>query len=195
MMKRKMSKQKRNQLILVVAGTVAVLALLGFGLIKAQFDNLRSLAQREVAAEAQLAKMEDAIKRSDLVESVQTQAAQALAEQESQVASGDLYAWMLGTVRTFLKGYRFVELPQLSPVSQPARVTLLPDFPYQQASMTVSGKAYYHDLGRFIADFENTFPLIRVQNLSVDRSPSPTPNEREKLAFRMDLVALVKTAN
>ncbi len=195
MMKRKMSKQKRNQLILVVVGTGAVLALLGYGLIMAQFDNLRSLAQREVAAEAQLARMEEAIKRIELVESVQAQAAQALAEQEAQVASGDLFSWMFGTVRKFQKSYPTVDLPQLSPVGQPTTVSLLPDFPYKQATMSVSGKAYYHDLGRFVADFENTFPLIRVVNLAVDQNASPAPGEREKLSFRMDLVALVKPAN
>ena len=190
---RKLPKEKRNQLVLVVVVTLAVLGAMGFGLIKFQYDNLRGYADRQVAAEAQLKKMEEAVKRAELVESVFTQASQALTEKESTMATGDLYSWMLGTVRRFQKSYK-VEIPQLSPITAPTPVTLLPNFPYKQATMQIGGTAYYHDLGQFIADFENAYPLIRVVNLTVDLNHNPAPGEREKLAFKLDLVTLVKTA-
>jgi hypothetical protein len=47
-------------------------------------------------------------------------------------------------------------------------------------------------LGRFIADFENTFPLMRVVNLSLEMNAAPTAAERDKLAFKMDIITLVK---
>ena len=37
-------------------------------------------------------------------------------------------------------------------------VNLLPNFPYKQATLTVAGTAHFHDLGRFLADFENQIP-------------------------------------
>lgn len=189
----KLPKEKRNQLILVVVGTLAVLGALGFGLIKFQFDQLKGYAARQVAAEAQLKKMEDAIKRKELVETVLAEASAALAEKEAGMASGDLYSWMYGTVRRFQKNYK-VEIPQLSPISAAAPVSLIPNSPYKQATMQVGGSAYYHELGQFIADFENAYPLIRVVNLSVELNHSPAPGEREKVAFKMDLVTLVKAA-
>jgi hypothetical protein len=193
-MKMKLSKEKRNQLVLVVIGTLAVLGGLGFGLIKLQYENLAAYAQRQEAAEGKLREMENAVKRKELVESVFAQASASLAEQEGTMASGDLYSWMYGTVRKFQKGYPKVEIPQLSPVSAPAPVNLLPNFPYKQATMQIGGTAYFHDLGQFVADFENQFPLIRVVNLTVELNNSPAPNEREKLAFKLDLVTLVKSA-
>lgn len=187
----KLPKEKRNQLILVVVGTLAVLGALGFGLIKFQYDNLTSYAARQLAAEAQLKKMDDAVKRKELVESVLAEATQTLADKEAGIASGDLYSWMYATIRKFQKNYK-VEIPQLSPISAPAPVTLIPNSPYKQATMQVAGTAYYHDLGPFIADFENTYPLIRIVNLNLELNRSPAPGDREKVTFKMDLVTLVK---
>jgi hypothetical protein len=85
-----------------------------------------------------------------------------------------------------------VEIPQISPVSNPEAVNLIPRFPYKQATLSIGGIAHYHDLGRFIADFENSFPLMRVLNLSLDLNPTPTASDRDKLAFKMDIVTLVK---
>ena len=60
------------------------------------------------------------------------------------------------------------------------------------------GTAYFHDLGRFITDIENQFPLIRVQNLDVEPAQvlpgAAETTEKEKLSFRLELVALVKPA-
>jgi hypothetical protein len=83
-------------------------------------------------------------------------------------------------------------------------VDLLPHFPYKQLKITVSGTAFYHDLGKFIADFENAFPHMRVVNLALEpatggNSPASatsgaSPGVNEKLSFKMDIVTLVKTA-
>lgn len=190
---RKLSKQKRTQLIIVLLGTVAVLAGLGYGLIKLQQDRLRVLADKKSAAEVQLRKMEDAIKRADQVNAAYTQVAQALSEKETGMASGDLYSWMISTLRRFKGNYK-IEIPQFSPVSTPADCNLIPKFPYKQATLSIGGTAYYHDLGRFVADFENSFPLMRIVNLNLELNPTPAAAEKEKLAFRMDIVALVKTS-
>lgn len=188
----KLSKEKRNQLIGVVLGTIAVLAGLGYGLIKLQHDRLRTFADKKSAAEVTLRKMEDAVKREELVQAAYAQASEALTEKEAGMASGDLYSWMISTLRKFKANYK-VEIPQFSPVSTPVDCNLLPKFPYKQATLSIGGTAYYHDLGRFVADFENQFPLMRIVNLSLELNPSPGTADREKLAFRMDIVALVKS--
>lgn len=189
----KLPKEKRNHLILVVIGTLAVLNALGFGLIKSQYDALGQVAVKEESARTKLKEMQDAVKRVELVESVHNQASQILDQKEASMAADDLYSWMYNTVRRFQKNYK-VEIPQLSPMSPPAAVTLIPDMPYKQTIMQIGGSAYYHDLGQFIADFENAFPLMRVANLTIEFAPVSNASEREKLAFKMDLITLVKSS-
>ena len=42
---------------------------------------------------------------------------------------------------------------QLTSPRDPGEVDIMPKFPYQQLKVTVTGTAYYHDLGEFIAEF------------------------------------------
>jgi Tfp pilus assembly protein PilO len=190
----KLPKEKRNQLIAVVLGTVAVLAALGYGLIKLQQDRLGAFADKKSAAELQLRKMEDAIKRRDAVNADFAAVSQTLTNKESGMPpTRDEYSWMISTLRRFKANYK-IEIPQFSPVSTPADCNLIPKFPYKQVTLSIGGTGYYHDVGRFVADFENTFPLMRIVNLSLELNPTPAAGEREKLSFRMDIVALVKAA-
>jgi Tfp pilus assembly protein PilO len=186
----KLSKEKRNQLILVVLVTGGTLGLLGFGLIKYQYENLRRLAIRKATAETKLAQMEDAAKNTVRIQTDLAEAKQNLSQMEADIApAGDLYSWLISTIRSFKVPYK-VEIPQYSQIGPTTDTTMLPGFPYKQASMTVAGKAHYHDLGRFLADFENRFPHIRILNLALDVDGNP--QEVEMLAFRMDIVTLVK---
>jgi hypothetical protein len=186
----KMPKDKRNQLILVVIVTLGTLGVLGFGLIKYQYENLRRLATRKATAETKLAQMEDAVKNTVRIQSDLAEAKQNLSQMESDIGpAGDLYSWLISTIRSFKVPYK-VEIPQYSQIGQTTDMTMLPGFPYKQASMTIAGKAHYHDLGRFLADFENKFSHIRIQNLALDVDGNP--QEVEMLAFRMDIVTLVK---
>lgn len=187
----KLSKEKRKHLAGVVVMTILVLAALGFFLIKGGYQKLGKLERKQQVAQEKFEQMQAAVKRSQEVESTFKTTMQSLVERELGMASGDLYSWMHSTLRKFQRGYK-VEIPQISPVTPPADVNLIPRFPYQQASLAVAGTAYYHDLGKFIADFENTFPLMRIVNLNLELGPTPTPSERDKLTFRMDIVTLVK---
>ena len=87
-------------------------------------------------------------------------------------------------------------------VTRPVKgeVGVLAQFPYQAAIFTARGAGHYHDFGKFLADFENSFPYFRVQNISLapgldsivaQDSPTSTSGE-ENLSFRMEIVALVK---
>jgi hypothetical protein len=188
----KLPKDKRKPLVLIVLSTILVLGGLIMGLIRPQYETLTALAQARLAAEAKLAQMKQATKHADEVEAELDAAKARLAAAETGVASGDLYSWLVDTLRRFKAPYQ-VDIPTLSPVGAASDVSLLPKFPYRQATISVSGAAYYHDLGRFLADLENAFPYIRVLNLTLDPASAPDPAQAEKLYFKLDLVALVKT--
>ena len=187
----KLTKEKRDRLILVSLVIGIVMAGLWFGLIKFQQSKLAALEKRRAAAELKLKSMETAIKNSDQLQAEVNNVEQSLGALEENMASSDPYGWMIDTIKKFKLSYR-VDIPQFSTVVL-ADMSMFPKFPYKQVTMSVNGTAYYHELGRFIADFENRFPQIRIQNLDIEPSSNLTSNDREKLSFKMDIVALVKS--
>ncbi len=188
---RQLPKEKRNNLVLVALLTAIALGGIGFGLIRFQYDHLKAIASDTEAAEKKLRLMKETILRADQIESELADATKTLAAQEEGMASGnDIYSWVYDMIRRFTLGYK-VEIPAVTqPV--PGECTLLPKFPYRQASLTLSGTGYYHDIGKFIADFENHYPHIRVLNLSLDPITGLATDDREKLEFKMDVIVLVR---
>ena len=141
-------------------------------------------------ADLKLQQMRDTHKRSETLAARLTDPKAALSEMETDMASGDLYSWVVGTFRKFKTPYK-VEIPQLGPLGPVTEMSLLPAFPYKQATLTVAGRAHFHDFGRFLADFENNFPHMRVLNLNLEIEPAP--QDPELISFRMDVAILIKS--
>jgi hypothetical protein len=188
---RKLPREKRNHLILVVLVTLIAVAGLYFFLIRYQNDSLVRLAAQKTEAGNKLQLVLDSLRRADKIQTELDAAKTSLAAAETDVASGDLYAWIINSLRQFKAPYK-IEIPQFSQLGSPADVNVLPHFPYKQATLTVAGTAYFHDLGRFLADFENKFPHVRLVNLSVDANANSTTTQPETLSFKMDIITLVK---
>jgi Tfp pilus assembly protein PilO len=189
---RKLPKEKRNKLIAVVLGTLVVVSGLYFGLIRYQEQNLQRLAQKKVATEKRHRQVLEAIKNTSQIETDLANAKKGLADAEADIASGDLYSWVINTLRDF-KSQHKVNIPQFNPIGPTTEVNLLPNVPYKQTTLSVAGTAHFHDLGRFLADLENKFPHIRVVNLGLDLNQSPAAEDQETVAFKFDIVTLVKT--
>jgi Tfp pilus assembly protein PilO len=198
----KLSKEKRDRLLLVCIGTAILLALTYFFLIRPQYDALAKIKTKTAATRRDLQDKDDAIKRQDAVQSELHAEADALAKAENDVAVGDPNAWIYEAIRRF-KGHYKVDISSFSQ-SVVGSVDLLPGFPYKQLKVTIAGTAYYHDLGKFIADFENSFPHTRIQNVALEpksadsstdanTDTAASPTNSEKLSFRMDVVALVRS--
>jgi hypothetical protein len=185
---KKLPKEKRNQLIIVVIVTVVVLALIGFGLIRSQYDSLSKIAKAKKAAESRLQSIKNAIKNDEAIAAELAEVTNTLSHAEEDMASGDLYSWTYDTIRRFKQQYK-VEIPEISHPTI-GNVDLLPFFPYKQIQFTISGTAYYHDLGKFIADFENNFPHSRMVRLAIE--PGSSADNPEKLLFKMEIITLIK---
>ena len=134
-------------------------------------------------------KVEDSIHNAKKIEVELNQRLSELNTREQDMASGDAYLWMVDLIRQFKLGYD-VDISQFSAISYPD-TSLYPHFMFKQVAINVGGSAYYHDLGRFIADFENHFQHIRIQQISLE-PPGVATGDRDKLNFRMEVVALVK---
>jgi len=189
---KKLSKDKRDKLILVGMATLIALGCLWYFLINYQEERIALVAKKVKKVQADI----DGNKRLILT-GPQTQAAldvanEKLVDIERNMPSGDLYSWMVQSIKQFNKPSYKVEIPQLGQPVQ-GEVTIIPSFPYAQATTAVAGNAYFYDLGRFLADFENRFPYARIQNLVMEPvNGSASAEDREKLSFRMDIVTLVK---
>jgi len=188
----KLPPAKRNQLIGVVAGTVALICAVYFLLIQQQNDKNQRLGKEIVKTGDQLQQIKTTIRQKEATAAVLANLTQQLAHAEEDVASGDLYAWTYDTIRRFKAAYH-VDIPTLGQPQQ-SDCDLIADFPYKQIKFSLTGTAYYHDLGKFVADFENKFPHCRVLNLSADPVAGGASGG-ERLNFRMDIVALIKPTN
>ena len=182
-------KERRNPFIIVVLITAALLFIICFGLIRSQKTELSSVADNRKAAEAKLKAMEGTIKNSDLISNQLADTTSALTQAEQDMVSGDLYSCTYGMIRNFKQQYK-VEIPDIGH-PEVGDVDLFAEFPYQQVRFNITGTGYYHDLGKFVADFENAFPHARVVNLVIE----PAAGDSEKLSFRMQIVELIKPNN
>lgn len=186
----RLSKDKRNQVILVALMTLLVVVGLWYSLIRYQQENLKKINDQRNVELTKLSQIQDTIKHSKELEEDLLSVSNTLATQEEDMVSGDLYSAMVNSIRKFKLRHK-IEIPQFDSVGTAMDVNLLPKFPYKQVTMTISGTAHYHDLGKFIADFENQFPFSRILNLELVPASASGPEEKDKLAFRMDIVCLV----
>ena len=187
----KLPPNKRNQLVLVLIILVAIIGAIYTFLISPQKTKNQRITRDIAAKSDQYEKMRSLIKQAGITTTNLTDINTQLSAAESDVAKGDAYAWTYNTIRQFKTGYH-VDINIGQPTA--GEVDIISKFPYRQVRVTLDGTAFYHDLGKFIADFENHFPHTRLENLAI--APDESPNApAEHLTFRMDMVALVKPNN
>ena len=197
----RLSKEKRDKLILVVILSISICVGLWYGIITTRKDRLAETKANIRAAITKLEKAKTLVKQADKAEAQVAAAINKLKVVEDTMASGDYYTWAIQLLYDKVRAGHEVKIIE---VTRPVKgeVGLLTQFPYQAAIFTVRGAGRYHDFGKFLADFENSFPYFRVQNISLSPgldsvvgtdTPTAVTGE-ENLSFRMEIVALVKPA-
>lgn len=187
----KISKEKQYHLILVAVVTAGAIVALWFGVISMQKTKRTDIARNTEKVHHDIEKVQREVLHAKELEIDLKEATNKLSKIEATMPKGDLFSWIVSTIKQFNTPDYKVEIPQLgSPVA--SDVLMFPKYPYGQALVTVSGTAYYHDLGKFIAEFENHFPHMRIQNLSLDPGVGTSADDREKLFFRLEIVSLTK---
>ena len=187
-----LSKDKRDRLILVAMGTITILVGLYYAVITSQRGTLESVAKRKVDQENKLNGAQRLAGSLSQFQKNLENSSGKLKAIEATMVSGDMYSWIIQTVNSFKENYR-VDIPQFSR-EVPGEVGMFGNFPYRAVLFHIRGTAYYHDFGRFVADFENAFPYLRVQNIELDPaggSNTSKSDDPEKLSFKMEIVALV----
>ena len=189
----KLSKDKRDKIILIAIGTLAAVAGIWFAVINFQLASHAEAKKKFTDAEQKVSRGRAALKSADVTAQQLKDLTTALKTCEGAMAvPNDMYSWFFQTMNTFRARYQ-VDIPQFSRET-PAEVGLFPSFPYRAAVFTVRGSAFYHDFGRFLADFENAYPYVRVQGVELEPNSDSSAASAlgEKLSFKMDLLTLVR---
>src|SRR4026207_63772 len=97
----RITPEKRNQLIMVGLVILAVIAGLYFGLIRYQQQKFRELVVKKDTANTKLAQIADTKTSGGKIETELAEVSDQLAVKETDMASDDLYAWMVNFIRKF----------------------------------------------------------------------------------------------
>jgi hypothetical protein len=182
----------------------ASLALLGIAIVTAGMwygflDAPRSRLQAKLRAREQVSATLDKA-RKQIADAAKTKlmidaARQHLDEMETKMPAGDAYRWLIKAFLDFPAATN-VALANIDP-PHISESTLVPKVPYKIATFTLTGTAYYHGFGTFLAALENDFPHMFVKKLELSPNyPGEADSaEAEKLNFQLEMIAFFKPAS
>lgn len=186
---KKLTPAKKQQLVLTIIGTLALISMVYFFLISPQNElnaKLKAEANEKLSKAQEIKRL---IRQKDETKAKAEQITVELDQTETDIASGDVSLWTYDTIRRFKSNYR-IEIPNIGHPN-PGDVDLIPGFPYKQIRFTIGGSGYYYDIGKFVSELENKYPHMRVANVMVEPTFGPE-SAPEKLSFQMEIMALVK---
>lgn len=199
----KLSKDKRDKLILVAIGVIGVLGALYTFVVGAQREKLSNLQMQISATSDKLDKAERMVRNADVIASNLQESRKALdLRAEQMVPQGQDYYWFLKRLDQFRKDEGLdssfiVDITQ----AEYSEAGLLPQFPFRGAIFGVRANGYYEEIGKFLAELENEFPYMRVQNVRIQpqgreelssSSIASSSGANEKLSVEFKVVTLIK---
>jgi Tfp pilus assembly protein PilO len=198
----KLSKDKRDKLILTIIAIIGVLGVLYTFILGAQKDSLYSLQTQIMGAKDKVSKAERLVKSEEFVQRNLAESQRQLeARTRDMTPPGKDYYWFFKMLDEF-REHQDLNLGFIVEITQPEfiEVGLLPKFPFKAASFGVRLHGQYQEIGKFIADLENTYPYFRVQNVRVGtqglnfaQMPPPGGSDgNEKLMVELRVVTLIK---
>lgn len=185
----KLSREKKNQLVLVAMATTMVCSGIYFGVVAGQNERLKTIEGRLTQEGEKVAKAERALRNRAALDEELALRTEELHQVEATMASGDLYAWIIGTMNRRAASHN-VTIPTYGRETV-GEIGLLPKFPYKTATFLLRGTGRFEDFGRFVAGIENDLPFARLQNL--DLSPAAgAGDDAGRIDFRFDIVVPIR---
>lgn len=186
----KLTKVQRERLIMVAVGTLALMAALWYCVVQPKQVELTKTKKEISQKQDRLTKAEMVLKSAADVGTTLTNKVEALKQREDGMApERGAYEWIINTINPFIQSRKGVNIVTFSEPTISDQ-GLLPRFPYRWATFHITAVGYYQDFGKFFADFENSFPYFRIQNVDIAANTTPG-SEDEKLAFSFDIVTPV----
>jgi hypothetical protein len=185
-------KAKYHQMLLLVIITGAAAALIWITFVNPVISSLK--ATKEQSAEW-TGKLKTAKQHLGLAERFKSDLATAtlkLQAIEGDMPEGDLYRWVIKILLPF-QARHDVEFSSFEP-PQVGDLSRWPNVPYKSSIFSVVGVATYHNFGKFLADFENTYPYLTLRALELEPAGgnSGSSEDERNLRFKMEFVTPVK---
>jgi len=200
----KLPKDKRDRLMMTIVMTGFVTLAFYTFVIRAQRERIRAAEDKLEQATLLLDRSERWLRMKEKVRADLAEERTELQSLEARMAPLDKFKWFYNTLESFRSSYD-VRLIDISREPEIGEVGVLPGFPYKSAKFGVKLNGTYHDFGKFLADFENQFPYMRVQDLKIELPPNALPPgtggtsmaenpsaNNERLAISLNVVALIK---
>lgn len=208
-----MNKEKQKQMGIIIGVALLLGGLIWYYIIGGQNARLAKVEEALADLDNQIQRAE----RSKRLAPARQAELNALREEIAQVESQMIPAeqlngnkWLLDLVNRFIQKKYAVTPTRLS--SEPMKgkqFVIVPKFAYSGAAYDLELRGFFHEFGRFLADFETSFPYIRVHDIHM--SPLATPSaaigpaadlpeslmnsiDREQLRISLKLVVLFKPA-
>ena len=198
-MNNKLSKDKRDKLILICIAAVGIIAVLYFFVLTDMSDEQATLGTKITSLRDKVDKSQRILKRQAELHARLEELRKELNERQAQMPRpGEDHVWFLKIMEDRRSKFNL----DISEIRNPEAWDpgILPKFPFKGVSFNVTLVGGYSDFGRFLADFENTFPYMRVQLLGVSPDlPQAAPgmpvqaSDGGKLRFNFRVISLIKT--
>lgn len=190
----RISTTQRDQLIGLAMGTAVFIAVVWYVLILPLRASYETGDQKLAETREKIEAARRNLRLRDQFQSEFQNSGLKLQQKEEQMAAGDVYRWILRAFDELEASHRIsifnLEAPRVELFGIP------PVVPYKAAIFSVSGTAHYHSFGVFLADLENRFPYMRLQELELRpaRFVDTGSEDRERLSFKMELSTLIRGA-
>ena len=189
-----MDQDRRNRLLLVVLMTLLGVVVVYYGVISPLSYQLRQEATRLADEQRKLSGLQQQLVHMERFMEEAAKQKELLADWKGRVPEGVVVRWYLE---------RVLEIAREDGITSPDIKTpsiLSPgekgDLGYGRVSVGVVGIGCYGQLGKFVADFENTFPFTEVQTLKLEMGSAGgglyTEPDPEVLGLSMSVESLAE---
>jgi hypothetical protein len=186
------SGQTRKRVALLTVGTAAVMGVIWFLIITRLQTGLKYQVDKVDSIKRQLNVTRSGIRLAEKYNVELGRNGVTLSDYEALMAQGDIYRWVISTLRPLQAQYDVTVLDFTPP--QMGEFNLPPKVPYKAATYTITGQARFHDFGAFLAELENSSPFIRIKSLTLEAvSPGmASTTQSDRLGFKLEFSTLVK---
>lgn len=199
----KLSKEKKDRLILTCIGCVGIIAVLYFLVITDQKREIAQLDSKIAALKSKRDISDKQVKRlPDIQVDLEEQKKVLIQKQAEMPKPEEDHVWFIRIMEEMRTKYGL----EVDDIKTPAPIDpgVLPKFPFRGVELRVSVIGNYADFGRFLADFENRFPYMRVEIMSIGPEkagatprpgevPSISSKDSGTLRFNYRVIALIKS--
>jgi Tfp pilus assembly protein PilO len=185
-------KGKYHQMLMLVVGTGSAVALIWFAFLNPAISSLKTTNEQIAEWTGKLKTEKQHLSLAERFKKDVETATMNLQAMEEGMPEGDLYRWLIKILLPF-QARHDVEFSSFEP-PQVGDSNRWSNVPYKSSIFSVLGVATYHNFGRFLADFENTYPYLTLRALELEPSGanSGSSEEEKNLRFKMEFVTPVK---